>query len=257
MAGFEVKDVGKIYEGHVPVETLQNINLSIKDGEFVCLLGPSGCGKSTLLEILAGLQSPSSGDVLFDGESMKGTDKRLGVVFQDPSLYPWRTISRNVELGLEMRGADKIKRRERVQSYLKMVGLSGFEQKYPHQLSGGMRQRAGIARALANDPEVLLMDEPFGAVDHLTRLQLQDDLLEIWKKEKKTVVFVTHDVSEAVFLGTRVVLLSARPGRINQIFNIPQKHPRKRDDLELLKIQNDIYAAIYDIKTQEDLEYII
>lgn len=257
MARFEVRDVGKTYDGRIPVETLQHIDLSIQDGEFVCLLGPSGCGKSTLLEILAGLQNPSSGEVLFDGESLKGTDRRLGVVFQDPSLYPWRTIARNVELGLEMRGADKKERRERVQSYLEMVGLSGFEQKYPHQLSGGMRQRAGIARALANDPEVLLMDEPFGAVDHLTRLQLQDDLLEIWEKEKKTVVFVTHDVSEAVFLGTRVVLLSARPGRINKIFKIPQKHPRKRDDLELLQIQNDIYAAIYDIKTQEDLEYTI
>lgn len=257
MAGFEVQDVGKVYGGAVPVETLQNIQLTIEDGEFLCLLGPSGCGKSTLLEILAGLQLPSSGEVLFAGQPLKGTDKRLGVVFQDPSLYPWRTIFRNVELGLEIRGADKAERRERVQSYLQMVGLGGFEHKYPHHLSGGMRQRAGIARALANDPEVLLMDEPFGAVDHLTRLQLQDDLLDIWKAEKKTVVFVTHDVAEAVFLGTRVVLLSARPGRINQIFQIPHKHPRKRDDLELLKIQNDIYAAIYDIKTQADLEYTI
>jgi len=257
MAGFSLKGVSKVYGGQTPTVSLSDINLTIEDGEFLSILGPSGCGKSTLLEILAGLQEPSAGEIIFDGQELKGTSRKRGVVFQDPSLYPWRTVSQNVELGLEIRGADKKQRKVSVQKYLDMVGLSGFEHKYPHHLSGGMKQRAGLARALANHPEVLLMDEPFGAVDHLTRLQLQDDLLHIWEAEKKTVVFITHDVSEAVFLGDRVVLLSPRPGRIHSIFQVPSKRPRRRDDVELLKIQNDIYAAIHDVKTQEHLEFVI
>ncbi|MUT65946.1 ABC transporter ATP-binding protein [Paenibacillus sp. NEAU-GSW1] len=257
MAGFSIKGVSKIYGGATPTETLTNIDLTIEDGEFLSILGPSGCGKSTLLEILAGLQSPTSGEVLFGGKKLQGTGIERGVVFQDPSLYPWRTVFQNVELGLEIRGASKADRKASVHKYLEMVGLRGFEHKYPHHLSGGMKQRAGLARALANSPEVLLMDEPFGAVDHLTRLQLQDDLLKIWEAEKKTVVFVTHDVSEAVFLGDRVVLLSPRPGRINTIFHVPNKRTRKRDDIELLKIQNDIYMAIHEVKTQEHLEFTI
>ena len=257
MAGFMISGVSKVYGGTSPTETLQDINLTIEDGEFLSILGPSGCGKSTLLEILAGLQLPTSGEIRFGEELLKGPGIERGVVFQDPSLYPWRTIARNVELGLEMRGVSRAERKASAQRYLDLVGLSGFEQKYPHQLSGGMKQRAGLARALANSPEVLLMDEPFGAVDHLTRLQLQDDLLQIWEVEKKTVVFVTHDVSEAVYLGDRVVLLSPRPGRINRIFRVPHTRPRKRDDLELLQIQNEIYAAIVDVKTAESLEFTI
>ncbi|REK74455.1 ABC transporter ATP-binding protein [Paenibacillus paeoniae] len=257
MEAFSIRGVSKVYGGSTPTETLSDIHLTIQDGEFLSILGPSGCGKSTLLEILAGLQLPTSGEVWFGGEKLKGTGIERGVVFQDPSLYPWRTIYKNVELGLEFRGIPKKERREAAQRYLDLVGLRGFEHKYPHHLSGGMKQRAGIARALANSPEVLLMDEPFGAVDHLTRLQLQDDLLKIWEAEKKTVVFVTHDVSEAVFLGDRVVLLSPRPGRINQIFQVSKPRPRKRDDVELLKIQNDIYAAIHDVKSQDSLEFTI
>jgi NitT/TauT family transport system ATP-binding protein len=257
MAGFSIQAVSKKYGGSSPTETLTDINLSIKDGEFLSILGPSGCGKSTLLEILAGLQLPTSGEVLFDGKKLKGPGVERGVVFQDPSLYPWRTITQNVELGPELGRISKAARRAVVQKYLDMVGLKGFESKYPHQLSGGMKQRAGLARALANNPEVLLMDEPFGAVDHLTRLQLQDDLLRIWETEKKTVCFVTHDVSEAVFLGDRVVLLSPRPGQIQAIFEVPYHRPRKRDDVQLLKIQNDIYAAIHQVRSQDDLEFVI
>ena len=257
MAGFTVQHVSKIYDGAVPTVTLKDINLTVQDGEFLCILGPSGCGKSTLLELLAGLQTPTEGEILLEGEKLKGPNRKSGVVFQDPSLYPWRTVAQNVGIGLEIAGADKAERKARVDRYLQMVGLQGFGDKYPHQLSGGMRQRAGIARALAGHPEVLLMDEPFGAVDHLTRLQLQNDLLQIWEEEKKTVVFVTHDVSEAVFLADRVVLLSPRPGRVHRIFTIPQPRPRKRDDVGLLKLQNDIYSAIYDVKTEEDLEFTI
>ncbi|SMF79637.1 NitT/TauT family transport system ATP-binding protein [Paenibacillus uliginis N3/975] len=257
MAGFTVHNVSKVYDGAVPTVTLKDINLTVEDGEFLCILGPSGCGKSTLLELLAGLQRPSEGSILLDEEWLKGPDRKLGVVFQDPSLYPWRTVDQNVGLGLEFAGVGKAERKERVDKYLEMVGLLGFGAKYPHQLSGGMKQRAGIARALVGNPEVLLMDEPFGAVDHLTRLQLQSDLLRIWEEEQKTVVFVTHDVSEAVFLADRIVLLSPRPGRIHRIFNITLARPRKLDDAGLLKIQNDIYSAIYDVKTEEDLEFTI
>lgn len=257
MAGYTVQHVSKVYEGTVPTVTLKDINLTVNEGEFLCILGPSGCGKSTLLEMLAGLQQPTEGDILLDGKKLDGPSRKLGVVFQDPSLYPWRNISQNVGLGLEIGRVRKDERKIRVDKYLAMVGLEGFGSKYPHHLSGGMRQRAGLARALVGSPEVLLMDEPFGAVDHLTRLQLQDDLLRIWKEEKKTVVFVTHDVSEAVFLGNRIVLLSPRPGIIHKIFNIPSQHPRKRDDIGLLKIQNEVYSAIYDIKTEEDLEFTI
>ncbi|MHA7966343.1 ABC transporter ATP-binding protein [Paenibacillus sp. CAU 1782] len=257
MAGFLISDVSKVYDGATPTETLRGIDLTIQDGEFLSILGPSGCGKSTLLEILAGLQTPTSGEVSFDGKALKGPGIERGVVFQDPSLYPWRTVLKNIELGLELRGVERRERREAAQRYVDLVGLGGFEQKYPHQLSGGMKQRAGLARALANSPEVLLMDEPFGAVDHLTRLQLQDDLLNIWEGEKKTIVFVTHDVSEAVFLGDRVVLLSPRPGRINRIFQVPKPRPRKRDDLELLQIQNEIYAALLEVKSEESLEFTI
>jgi NitT/TauT family transport system ATP-binding protein len=257
MAEFSLQAVYKKYEGSRPIDTLTDINLTVKDGEFLSLLGPSGCGKSTLLEILAGLQLPTSGKVLFNGTQLKGPGVERGVVFQDPSLYPWRTIAQNVGLGPELGRIPKAERKAVIQKYLDMVGLRGFENKYPHQLSGGMKQRAGLARALANNPEVLLMDEPFGAVDHLTRLQLQDDLLQIWETEKKTVCFVTHDVSEAVFLGDRVVLLSPRPGQIQAVFEVPYPRPRKRDDVQLLKIQNDIYAAIHQVKSQDDLEYVI
>lgn len=257
MSGFTVKNVSKVYDGDLPTITLQHINLQVRDGEFLCILGPSGCGKSTLLELLAGLQLPTEGEILLDGAKVKGPTRGSGVVFQDASLYPWRTISQNVGLGLELGGMKKTERQTLVDKYLNMVGLQGFGSKYPHHLSGGMRQRAGIARALVSSPNILLMDEPFGAVDHLTRLQLQLDLLRIWQEEKKTVVFVTHDVSEAVFLADRVVLLSPRPGRIHHIFDVPHERPRKREDASLLKIQNDIYSAIYDVKTEADLEFTI
>ena len=257
MGGFAIRSLSKSYGGPSPVNTLAEIDLTIGDGEFLCILGPSGCGKSTLLEILAGLQSPTSGEVTFAGQRLEGPGLERGVVFQDPSLYPWRTVARNVELGLELRGEPRAERRARVRAWLERVGLRGFDEHYPHQLSGGMKQRAGLARALAGEPEVLLMDEPFGAVDHLTRLQLQDDLLRLWEEDKKTVVFVTHDVTEAVYLGDRVVLLSPRPGRIKQIFRVPPKRPRRRDALELIKVQSDIYAAIQDVKTEETVEFLI
>lgn len=246
MPVFTVKGVDKTFPGSPPVHALDRIDLSIEEGEFVVLLGPSGCGKSTLLEILAGLQAPTGGEASFRGQAIAGPGTPgLGVVFQDPSLMPWRTVEANVGLGLEIKGTGKDEARRRVDEHLKLVGLDGFGGKFPHQISGGMKQRAGIARALVGDPEVLLMDEPFGAVDYITRIKLQEDLVAIWRQSRKTIVFVTHDVGEAVFLADRIVLLSPRPGRIAEIFEVALPRPRQRGDLELLKQEARIYAALH------------
>ncbi|MFI0471035.1 ABC transporter ATP-binding protein [Saccharopolyspora sp. 5N102] len=251
MPVFEVHDVVKSFPGTPPVVALSDVSLSIGPGEFVCLLGPSGCGKSTLLEILAGLQQPSSGSVEFNGAELLGPQPGLAVVFQDASLYPWRTVLDNVAIGLEIQGVGTAERREFARRHLELVGLSEFADKFPHHLSGGMRQRAGIARALTVSPDVLLMDEPFGAVDHLTRIRLQQDLLRIWQQTGKTVVFVTHDVGEAVFLADQVVLLSARPGRVFRTFDIDLPRPRKHGEIDLLKQESEIYAALDEMDAAE------
>lgn len=251
MPVFTVRGVDKTYPGTPPVHALANIDLSIAEGEFVVLLGPSGCGKSTLLEILAGLQAPSAGEALFHGKPIAGPGGQgLGVVFQDPSLMPWRTVEANVGLGLEIKGRGREETRRVVDEHLKLVGLDGFGGKYPHQISGGMKQRAGIARALVNDPEVLLMDEPFGAVDYITRIKLQEDLVSIWQQNRKTIVFVTHDVGEAVFLADRIILLSPRPGRIARTFDIDLPRPRRRGDLELLKQEASVYEALHALEAK-------
>lgn len=257
MPDIVLDNICKVYVGTKETEVLENINLTIASGEFVCILGPSGCGKSTLLEIIAGLQSPSQGQVLLDSVPVTGPHSDIGVVFQDSSLYPWRTVLENVELGPEIKGVNKKARRELAQKYIQMVNLKGFEDCYPHQLSGGMRQRAGIARTLINNPKVLLMDEPFGAVDYLTRLQLQNELIDIWEKEKKTVIFVTHDISEAVFLAERVVVLTPRPARIKRIIDIPLKRPRDRNDTAVLEIEERIYRIINHEGPEYELEYYI
>lgn len=250
-------NICKVYPGDEETEVLRDINLTINSGEFVCILGPSGCGKSTLLEIIAGLQRPSRGQVLLDGIPVTDPHPSVGVVFQDSSLYPWRTVLENVELGPEIRGMNKKSRRELAQKYIQMVNLKGFEDRYPHQLSGGMRQRVGIARTLINNPKVLLMDEPFGAVDYLTRLQLQNELIDIWEKEKKTVIFVTHDISEAVFLGERVVVLTPRPGKVKSIIDIPLKRSRDRNDPAILEIEEKIYRIINHAGPEYEPEYHI
>jgi len=250
-------NICKAYPGANEIEVLRDINLTINSGEFICILGPSGCGKSTLLEIIAGLQPPSRGQILLDGIPVTGPNPDIGVVFQDSSLYPWRTVLENVELGPEIKGMNKKLRRELAKKYIKMVNLSGFEDRYPHQLSGGMRQRVGIARTLINNPKVLLMDEPFGAVDYLTRLQLQNELKDIWGKEKKTIIFVTHDISEAVFLGERVVVLTPRPGKVKSIIDIPLKRSRDRNDPVILEIEQKIYRIINHAGPEYEPEYYI
>lgn len=252
---FDIRNVSKIYEGGTIA--LQNIDLSIKEKEFVCLLGPSGCGKSTLLELLSGLEKPTTGDVCFKGEVLTNPNKRIGFVFQDASLFPWRNTIKNIELGLEIKGVSKEKRKVKAEKYLSLVGLDGFGKKYPHQLSGGMRQRVGIARAFVNQPDVLLMDEPFGALDHLTRIQLQKDLLDIWTKEKKTIVFVTHDIGEAVYLADRIILFTPRPGRIKEVITFTHNRPRNSQDPEFIQRQNEIYAKLQDFEENKGVEYNI
>jgi NitT/TauT family transport system ATP-binding protein len=250
--GFTLSGVSKTFGGAVPVRALDGIDLAVDEGEFVVLLGRSGCGKSTLLEIMAGLQRPDTGTVRLGQQVITGPNEKIGVVFQDPSLYPWRTVSRNVELGLELAGVPKARRRAVAQDHLNLVGLPDTGRKYPHQLSGGMRQRVGIARALATRPEVLLMDEPFGAVDHLTRLQLQRDLLRLWSDDRRTVVFVTHDVAEAVVLADRIVLLTPGPGRIARTWTVSRPRPRALDDSTLTGLREEIYAYLGDTAEQDE-----
>ncbi len=215
-------------EGGAPVVALQNINLEIMQGEFISLVGPSGCGKTTLLRTIADLQQPTGGSISVRGQSPREIrlQKKYGIVFQNPVLLDWRTVRRNVCMPMEMMGIPKRDRTARVTKMLELVGLMEFGKKYPHELSGGMQQRVGIARALAIKPEILLMDEPFSALDEFTKEKLHVDLLRIWKKTNKTILFVTHNIQEAVFLSDRVVVLSPHPGRVSAVVDITLDRPR-------------------------------
>ena len=222
----DVRNLGLTFETpDAPVHALQDINLNIRHGEFVTFIGPSGCGKTTLMRIIADLEQPTSGVVTVNGVSPREArlKRAYGYIFQAAALYPWRNIQKNVELPHEIMGVYKAERAEKALRYLDLVGLKGFEKKFPFQLSGGMQQRASIARALSFDPDLLLMDEPFGALDEITRDRMNEELLRIWAKTKKTVIFVTHSIDEAVLLSTRIVIMSARPGRIIDVIdsNLP------------------------------------
>jgi NitT/TauT family transport system ATP-binding protein len=214
------------------------------DGEFVCVLGPSGCGKTTLLRIIAGLEEPTGGTILLNNKEITGPGSDRGMVFQEFGLFPWRTVRKNIEFGLEIRKVEKEERRKISDKYIDLVGLKGFENSHPYELSGGMKQRVGIARALANDPEILLMDEPFGALDAQTRNLMQKELLRIWSEMKKTVVFITHSVDEAVFVADRVVVMSARPGNIRYVFNVEWERPRDRASVEFASLRKKILAEL-------------
>ena len=211
------------------VRALAGISLDIAVGEFVTIVGQSGCGKTTLLKILAGLLPRSGGSVTLRGAAIDGPSRDIGIVFQDPVLLPWRTVFDNVMLPVEVLGLDRVTHRERTRGLLTLVGLGGFEDKYPHELSGGMRQRVAIARALVHDPSLLLMDEPFGALDAMTREFMNLELLRIWRESGKTVVFITHSIPEAVFLADRVVVMSARPGRVKEVVTVDLPRPRDLD----------------------------
>jgi NitT/TauT family transport system ATP-binding protein len=237
------------------VKALDGVSLEIGKNEFVCLIGPSGCGKTTLLNIVAGLEHFDSGKVTMHDEDIVGPHPERGVIFQQYALFPWMTVRKNIEYGMKFLRKpdgsmryDSKEKSEIADYYIRMVNLTGFEDSYPKALSGGMKQRVAIARAYAQNPEVLLMDEPFGALDAQTRAQLQEDLLQTWEKEKKTVLFITHDVDEAVLLATRVVILSARPGRIKEIVDIGLMYPRNQAtkmDNEFIKYRNYIWDTVY------------
>ncbi len=224
----EINDLSVVFNAGQPnqVEALRRIDLAVEAGEFVTILGPSGCGKSTLLTVIDGLQRPQSGAVRIRGQTVAAPGADRAMVFQEFALFPWRTVRSNVEFGLENRPVSARQRGERAQRYIDLVGLNGFEHHYPHQLSGGMRQRVGIARALSVSPDILLMDEPFGALDIQTREMMCEELLRIWENERKTVLFVTHSIEESIVLGDRIVVMSARPGRILEILPVPFPRPR-------------------------------
>lgn len=232
------------------VTALEDINLEIHDGEFVCLLGPSGCGKTTLLRMIGGLDVPTRGTVMIDGKIVDRPSPKMTMVFQEYSLYPWRTIAENVGFGLEMMGVPKEKRTEEVARHLELVGLQEFAGSYPYELSGGMRQRAAVARALASEPAVMLMDEPFGALDAQTRNKMQRELLTLWEKTKRTILFVTHSVDEAVFLADKIVILTPRPGRIHEIYEVKLPRPRDRTSVEFANLRKEILGVIEDLEQE-------
>ncbi|HXG01872.1 MAG TPA: ABC transporter ATP-binding protein [Candidatus Binatia bacterium] len=229
------------------VEALAEVSLTVRRGEFCTLIGPSGCGKSTLLAMVGGLVAPDAGRVLIDGRPVTGPDpRRVAMVFQDPGLFPWRTAVENVEFGLEVQGVERKQRRRVAADLLGPLGLRGFADRYPRELSGGMRQRVAIGRALAVDAEILLMDEPFGALDEQTRLLMGEWLLDIWRRTRKTVLFVTHSLHEALALSSRVAVMTARPGRIKSVLELPQPYPRAMESADLVTLRAKLWSEIRD-----------
>ena len=238
----EIKNINKSFEGkNKNLSVLEDINLTINDGEFICLLGPSGCGKTTLLRLIAGLEHPTSGEIIANGELVKKPSGDRAVIFQQYSLFPWLTVLQNVTFGLEMtKKGTKEENVAAAERYLESVGLIDFKDSYPHELSGGMKQRVAIIRSLLNHSPILLMDEPFSAVDMQTRHKLQEQLIGVWKRFDNTIVFVTHDVDEAVYLADKIVILDKNPGRIATIVEVDIERPRKRDSDEFIKLQESI-----------------
>ena len=230
MSRLSIRNVGKTFPGvhrqAPPTEALRPVSLDVADNDFITVLGPSGCGKSTLLRLVAGLEEPSTGEILLDDVPIRGPGADRGVVFQSYTLFPWLTVRRNICFGLREKGVAAAEQRDVSDRFIARMGLQGFEDHYPKQLSGGMQQRVAIARALANDPKILLLDEPFGALDNQTRLLMQELLLDTWEAARKTVLFVTHDIDEAIFMANRVVVFSARPGRIKCEVVTDLPHPR-------------------------------
>jgi len=226
------------------VVALEQMDLRVRDREFLCIVGPSGCGKSTFLQLVAGLEPLTRGSIRMDGRDISGPGADRGMVFQSHALFPWRTVLENIEFGLEVKRMARRDRRQLATRYARMVGLQGFEQSFPSELSGGMRQRVGIARALANDPDVLLMDEPFGSLDAQTRELMQQDILDIWRASGRTIIFVTHSVQEAVFLGDRIAVMTARPGRIKAMIDVDLPHPRDVTSADFGRLMRPVYGAL-------------
>jgi NitT/TauT family transport system ATP-binding protein len=248
-AKISVEGVRKTFElRNEEFVALERVSLDIADNEFVTVVGPSGCGKSTLMNILAGLDEPTAGHARVDGRDVSGPGPERGVIFQQYALFPWLTVRKNIEFGLKVAGLGKAERRERADHFIRLVGLEQFADALPKMLSGGMKQRCAIARAYAVDPSILLMDEPFGALDALTRVKLQEQLLDTWSREKRTVMFITHDVDEAVFLANRVVVMAARPGRIYDVVDVDLPYPRTEEvrlSPEFAELRNRVWTSVY------------
>jgi len=241
----EARHVRKEFQGHDgTVVAIEDITFSVRESEFCVIVGPSGCGKSTFLYLAAGFEKPTSGQILLDGKIIEGPGPDRGFVFQEFALYPWKTVLGNVSFGLEIQGMGREESRKRAEEYIRTIGLQGFENAYPHTLSGGMKQRVGIARALAYDPEILLMDEPFGSLDAQTKKLMQRELLRVWVKTKKTVLYVTHSVVEAAYLADRVIVLTARPSRVKGIIDIDIPPPRSYTDEGYLHIREEILGLL-------------
>lgn len=247
----EINNLSKIFKNNKDedIVALKNINLSIKRGEFVSIIGSSGCGKSTLLRIIAGLETEYDGSITMNDKPILSPSRDRGVIFQDHRLLPWLTVSENIEFSLK---DDQLDKKDLIKEHIELVGLKGFENEYPNKLSGGMAQRASIARALANKPELLLLDEPFGALDAMTKINMQEELLKIWEKEKITMIIVTHDIDEAVYLGNRVVVMTSRPGRIKRIENTDLGNYRLRTSSNFTKIKEKIYEEFFKVEEFND-----
>ena len=253
----EIKEACKNYvQDGKEFTALDHVSLDIEKGEFICLLGPSGCGKSTLLNALAGFEKVNSGSVKIDGKEVTAPSINNITIFQNYGLLPWRNVQKNVELGLESKKVPKSERAAAAKKYLELVGLSGYEKRYPKQLSGGQQQRVAIARGLAVDPDIIFMDEPFGALDAITRMKLQEDILRISREEKKTIIFVTHDIEEAVFLADRIVVMMADPGRIKSVVKVPLGDHRDRTNENFLYVRDKIFD-LFNMKSDSYIEYII
>ena len=243
--GLNLVEVSKVFtKDKREIVAVDGFSLSVKSQEFVCILGPSGCGKTTILRMIAGLEVPTSGSISLNGNLVKEPGQDRGMVFQEFALFPWRTVRKNIEFGPELSNMPPEKIREISDRFIELVGLKTFEDIHPKELSGGMKQRVGIARALANDPSILLMDEPFGSIDAQTRNLMQKELLRIWQTTKKTVMFVTHSVEEAVFLADKIIIMTARPGKVREIIEVPLARPRDRTSQEFIKIRARVLAEL-------------
>ncbi len=247
-----------IKEGEV--QALKDINIEVQKGEFVCIVGASGCGKSTLLRIISGLESADNGTIFLGEKALQGPGKERGLIFQESRLFPWLSVGANIEFGIaeeDKKALGKARVNEKVDEALRLVQLENFKKAFPYQLSGGMQQRISIARALVGDPDILLLDEPLGALDALTRIQMQNEILRIWKEEKKTMILVTHDIDEAIYLGDRIIVLSSRPGKVRRNIKVELARPRERNSYDFIRMRQDIYREFFEESKARDPEYVI
>ncbi|AKL98063.1 ABC transporter ATP-binding protein [Endomicrobium proavitum] len=253
-----IKNVNRIYtdtKGN-KVYALKNVSLEIRQGEFISFIGPSGCGKTTLLRLIAGLDQPQSGALYVQGERIEKTSHERGYIFQQPTLFPWKTVEENVAIGLKARGVYQEKKNE-IAQYIKLIGLNGFEKSYPHEISGGMAQRVAIIRALINEPKILLLDEPLAALDAFKRMELQQMLTEVWSKTKTTMALVTHDVDEAISLSQRIAIMTARPGEISKVIDVNLGQERNRNDDDFITLRKEILKELHLVTVKPEPEYRI